>query len=121
MLGALLAADVPNPEDPKGAPLGTVGDELTPERVNAMRHVGVKKVRVFAGYTTIDLRDDEQPTSTRERADPVLAFDVADPETGEVRGRGRRRADRGAAREAAQGRRQQGRGAAAGRRGRVGR
>ena len=83
MLGALLAEDVPNPEEPKGAPLGAVGDELTPERVNAMRHVGVKKVRIFAGYTTIDLRDDENPTSTRERADPVLAFAVADAD-GEV-------------------------------------
>jgi DNA-directed RNA polymerase subunit beta len=83
MLGALLAEEVPNPEEPKGAPLGAVGDELTPERVNAMRHVGVKKVRIFAGYTTIDLRDDENPTSTRERADPVLAFAVADAD-GEV-------------------------------------
>jgi DNA-directed RNA polymerase subunit beta len=60
-----------------------VGDELTPERVNAMRHVGVKKVRIFAGYTTIDLRDDENPTTTRERVDPVLAFAVADAD-GEV-------------------------------------
>src|SRR5260221_4145918 len=42
VIGALLAADVPNPEDPAGAPLGSVGDELTPERINAMRHVGVK-------------------------------------------------------------------------------
>ena len=83
MLGALLAEEVPNPEEPKGAPLGVVGDELTPERVNAMRHVGVKKVRIFAGYTTVDLRDDENPTSTRERADPVLAFAVADAD-GEV-------------------------------------
>ncbi len=83
MLGALLAEEVPNPEEPKGDPLGTVGDELTPERVNAMRHVGVKTVRIFAGYTTVDLRDDENPTSTRERADPVLAFAVADPD-GEV-------------------------------------
>src|SRR6202795_1564850 len=40
VIGALLAADVPNPEDPAGAPLGQVGDELTPERINAMRHVG---------------------------------------------------------------------------------
>src|SRR4026209_2509108 len=40
VIGALLAADVPNPEDPAGAPLGSVGDELTAERVNAMRHVG---------------------------------------------------------------------------------
>ncbi len=83
LLGALLAEDVPNPEDPSGDPLGRMGEELTPERVNAMRHVGVKAVRVFAGYTQLDLREDEQPTTTRERANPVLAFAVADPD-GEV-------------------------------------
>ncbi len=82
--GAMIAADVPNPEDPAGAPLAAVGEELSPERLNTLRHVGVKKVTVFAGYTSIDLRDDEQPTTTRERARQVLAFDVADPETGEV-------------------------------------
>ena len=84
IVGAMLAADVANPEDPKGDPLGKLGDELTPERLQAMRHVGVKKVRVFAGYSAIDLRDDEQPTSNRERSNHVLAFAVADPETGEV-------------------------------------
>ncbi len=83
IVGALLATDVPNPEDPS-ATMGVVGDELTPERLNAMRHVGVKRVRVFAGYTSLDLRDEEQPTTTRERAKHVLAFDVADPDTGEV-------------------------------------
>ncbi|HEX6862536.1 MAG TPA: DNA-directed RNA polymerase subunit beta, partial [Thermoanaerobaculia bacterium] len=80
LLGALLAEDVANPEDAKGAPLGTVGDELTADRVNQMRAVGVKQVRVFAGYSSVDLRDDDQPTTTRERALPVLAFAVADPD-----------------------------------------
>jgi DNA-directed RNA polymerase subunit beta len=84
VIGALLAADVPNPEDAAGAPLGQVGDELTPERINAMRHVGVKVVPVFAGYTTLDLREDEQPTTTRDRHTWVLAFACADPDTGEV-------------------------------------
>ncbi|MBK6421312.1 MAG: DNA-directed RNA polymerase subunit beta [Gemmatimonadetes bacterium] len=84
LMGALIAADVPNPEEPGGSPLAIVGDELSTERLNQLRHVGVKQVTVFAGYTTIDLRDDEQPTTTRERARQVLAFDVADPETGEV-------------------------------------
>src|SRR5436190_1201255 len=43
------------------------------------------KVKVFAGYTSLDLRDEAQPTTTRERQGTyVLAFDVADPETGEV-------------------------------------
>ncbi|MEO8636127.1 MAG: DNA-directed RNA polymerase subunit beta, partial [Gemmatimonadales bacterium] len=84
VVGSLLAADVPNPEDKGGAPLAGVGDELTPERLNVLRHVGVKAVTVFAGYSTLDLRDDDQPTTTRERARQILAFDVADPETGEV-------------------------------------
>jgi DNA-directed RNA polymerase subunit beta len=84
VVGALLSADVANPEDKSGEALGRVGDELTPERLNAMRHIGVKTVEVFTGYGTLDLRDDEQPTSTRDRHKHVLAFDVADPETGEV-------------------------------------
>ncbi len=84
VIGALLAADVPNPEDPSAAPLGAVGDELTVDRVNAMRHVGITTVLCFAGYTTLDLREEEQPTTTRERHPWVLAFAVADPETGEV-------------------------------------
>ncbi len=84
VLGALLAADVPNPENKAGDPLGRLGDELTPERLNAMRHVGVKEVVAFAGYTPLDLREDEQPTTTRDRAPHLLAFDVADPSTGEV-------------------------------------
>jgi len=84
VIGALLATDVPNPEDAAAAPLGSVGDELTVERVNAMRHVGVSTVQCFAGYTTLDLREEEQPTTTRDRHTWVLAFAVADPETGEV-------------------------------------
>jgi DNA-directed RNA polymerase subunit beta len=84
LVGSLVATEVPNPEEKGGAPLATVGDELTQERLNHLRHVGVKAVTVFAGYTALDLREDEQPTTTRERARQVLAFDVADPETGEV-------------------------------------
>src|SRR2546428_672319 len=85
VLGTLLAADVPDPENKKGEPLARVGDELTLERFNAFRRAGIQKVTVFAGYTSLDLREDAQPTTTRERLGaPVLAFDVADPETGEV-------------------------------------
>src|SRR3989449_840146 len=85
VLGTLLAADVPDPENKKGEPLAHVGDELTQELFNTFRRAGITKVRVFAGYTGLDLRDEAQPTSTRERQGPhVLAFDVADPGTGEV-------------------------------------
>jgi DNA-directed RNA polymerase subunit beta len=84
VLGSLLAADIANPEDRSGEPLGVVGDELTQERLNEMRHKGIKSVTVFAGYSTLDVREEEQPTSTRDRQNHMLAFDAADPETGEV-------------------------------------
>jgi DNA-directed RNA polymerase subunit beta len=83
VLGALMAEDVPNPEG--GDPLMREGDDLTVERYNALRRAGVGAVRVFARYTTIDLRDEERPTTMRELDErQVLAFDVPDPETGEV-------------------------------------
>src|SRR6202165_4509380 len=85
VLGTLLAADVPDPENKKGDPLARVGDELTLERFNAFRRAGITAVKVFAGYTSLDLREDAQPTTTQHQpAKYVLAFDVADPETGEV-------------------------------------
>src|SRR5881296_1473300 len=37
VLGTLLAADVPDPENKKGEPLGRVGDELTLEKFNTFR------------------------------------------------------------------------------------
>src|ERR1700694_1813650 len=85
VLGTLLAADVPDPENKKGDPLARVGDELTLERFTAFRRAGITAVKVFAGYTSLDLREDAQPTTTQQQpAKYVLAFDVADPETGEV-------------------------------------
>src|SRR5881296_3152257 len=91
VLGTLLATDVPDPENKKGEPLGKVGDELTLEKFNTFRRAGISKVKVFAGYTSLDLRDEAQPTTTRERQGTyVLAFDVADPETGEVLAEGGR-------------------------------
>src|SRR5512134_3006917 len=61
VLGTLLAADVPDPEHKKGEPLARMGDELTLDRLNAFRRAGITSVRVFAGYTTLDLREDAQP------------------------------------------------------------
>ena len=82
VLGSLLAEPVADPETPD-AWLGGVGDELTPERVAEMRHKGVKRAIVFAGYTALDLRDEEQPTAHRGNANHVLAFDVGNQD-GEV-------------------------------------
>jgi len=91
VLGTLLATDVPDPENKKGEPLGKVGDELTLEKFNTFRRAGISKVTVFAGYTSLDLRDEAQPTTTRERQGAyILAFDVPDPETGEVLAEGGR-------------------------------
>ena len=85
VLNALLAEAVPNPEDEAGDPLGREGDELSPERYNALRKAGVKAVRVFARYSSIDLRDEDRPTTVRDRPEKLmLAFDVPDAETGEV-------------------------------------
>ncbi len=86
VLGTLLAAAVANPEEPKGEPLAQEGDELTLETINVLRRAGVEKVTVFSGYVTLNLRDeDEVPQALREReAKHVLAFDVADPQTGEL-------------------------------------
>src|SRR2546428_713942 len=66
VLGTLLAADVPDPENKKGEPLAQVGDELTQERFNTFRRAGITKVKVFAGYTGLDLRDEAQPTTARQ-------------------------------------------------------
>jgi DNA-directed RNA polymerase subunit beta len=86
VLGTLLAADVPDPENKKGEPLARVGDELVLERFNAFRRAGITSVKVFAGYTSLDLREDAQPTTTQQTPSKyVLAFDVADPD-GEVVG-----------------------------------
>jgi DNA-directed RNA polymerase subunit beta len=85
VLGTLVADPVPDPENKRGAPLMQAGEELTLERLNALRRAGVAKVKVFARYTAYDLREDTQPTTTRDREEKlVVALDVPDPETGEV-------------------------------------
>jgi DNA-directed RNA polymerase subunit beta len=61
------------------------GDELTEEIYNRLRRLGVETVKVFASYTSIDLRDELDAFDRGEREKPrELARDVVDPESGEV-------------------------------------
>src|SRR5688500_9075076 len=61
------------------------GDELTEEVFNRIRRQGIDKVKVFASYQMVDLRDEVDAIERGER--PVrrqLAMDVVDPDSGEV-------------------------------------
>jgi DNA-directed RNA polymerase beta subunit len=61
------------------------GDELTEEVFNRLRRQGIDKIKVFASYQQVDLRDESDAIERGER--PVrrqLAVDVVDPESGEV-------------------------------------
>jgi DNA-directed RNA polymerase subunit beta len=85
VFGSLIAETIPNTEDPEGDPVAREGEELTVDRYNELRKAGVKKLRLFARYATIDLRDEDRPTTVRDPSDrQTLAFDVPDPQTGEV-------------------------------------
>ena len=56
------------------------GDELTEEVFNRLRRLKIDKVKVFASYTMIDLRDEMDAIERGERADGrrILAVDVVD-------------------------------------------
>src|SRR5437773_8059419 len=61
------------------------GDELTEEVFNRLRRQGIDKIKVFASYQQVDLRDEVDAIDRGER--PVrrqLAVDVVDPDSGEV-------------------------------------
>ncbi len=61
------------------------GDELTEEVFNRLRRLKIDKVKVFASYTTIDLRDEMDAIERGERPQRrILALDAVDLETGEV-------------------------------------
>ena len=92
-----------------------VGDELTLEQLNAMRHAGIAKVTVFAGYTVARpaRRGRSRPRRASAQRSTCWRSTSPIPETGEVLAEGGRGADRDAQEEAAQGRRAQGRRAAA--------
>src|SRR5947207_542707 len=61
------------------------GDELTDEVFNRLRRQGIDKVKVFASYQQVDLRDEVDAIERGER--PLrrqLAVDAIDPDGGEV-------------------------------------
>jgi len=61
------------------------GDELTEEVFNRLRRLNVDRVKVFASYTTVDLRDEMDAVERGERAvRRIIAVDAVDPDSGEV-------------------------------------
>src|SRR4051812_7633548 len=61
------------------------GDELTEEVFNRLRRLNIDKVKVFASYTTIDLRDEMDAIERGERpVRRVIAVDAVDADSGEV-------------------------------------
>ena len=105
VLGAIIAEDVTlagtahNPDAPKlktkkarlalereeSELVVREGDELTEEVFNRLRRLDISKVKVFASYTTIDLRDEMDAIERGERAvRRIVAVDAVNPETGEV-------------------------------------
>ncbi|HMF87806.1 MAG TPA: DNA-directed RNA polymerase subunit beta, partial [Gemmatimonadaceae bacterium] len=105
VLGAIIAEDITlagtthNPDAPKlktkkaraalereeSELLVKEGDELTEEVFNRLRRLNVDKVKVFASYTTIDLRDEIDAIERGERpVRRVIAVDAVEPESGEV-------------------------------------
>ncbi|MFL5500212.1 MAG: DNA-directed RNA polymerase subunit beta, partial [Gemmatimonadaceae bacterium] len=105
VLGAIIAEDITlagTAHDPEAPKLKTKkaraalereeselavreGDELTEEVFNRLRRLGIDKVKVFASYTTIDLRDEMDAIERGERpVRRVIAVDAVDAESGEV-------------------------------------
>jgi len=61
------------------------GDELTEEVLARLTRLNIRRIKVFASYTMIDLRDEQDAIDRGERETRrVLALDVVNPETGEV-------------------------------------
>jgi DNA-directed RNA polymerase subunit beta len=62
-----------------------VGTELTEELAERLRELKYRKIKVFASYTTADLRDELDAFERGERDEPhVLARDVVATDSGEV-------------------------------------
>src|ERR671914_126898 len=61
------------------------GDELTDEVFNRLRRQDIDTIKVFASYTTVDLRDEQEAIERGERpVRRILSHDVVDPDGGEV-------------------------------------
>ncbi|MDQ8177263.1 MAG: DNA-directed RNA polymerase subunit beta, partial [Gemmatimonadota bacterium] len=61
------------------------GDELTEEVFQRLRRQKIDRLKVFASYQAVDLRDELDAFERDERPSPrVLAMDVTDGETGEL-------------------------------------
>ncbi|HEX9382304.1 MAG TPA: DNA-directed RNA polymerase subunit beta, partial [Gemmatimonadaceae bacterium] len=107
VLGAIIAEDITlagtthNPDAPKlktkkarlalereeSELVVREGDELTEEVFNRLRRLDIDKVKVFASYTTIDLRDDIDAIERGERPSRrIIAVDAVNGESGEVIG-----------------------------------
>jgi DNA-directed RNA polymerase subunit beta len=92
--GEVTAADAPKPKTKKAKAereraeaelLVREGDELTEEVLNRLVRQGVETCKVFASYTQIDLRDEQDAIDRGEReVRRTLARDVVDADTGEV-------------------------------------
>ncbi len=105
VLGAIVAEDITlvGIETPEDAPkaktkkaraereraeadlLVREGDELTEEMLHRLERQKIKSIRVFASYTQVDLRDEQEAIDRGEReVRRELARDVIDTETGEI-------------------------------------
>jgi DNA-directed RNA polymerase subunit beta len=92
--GEAAAVDAPKPKTKKAKAereraeaelLVREGDELTEEVQNRLIRQGISTIKVFASYTTIDLRDEQEAIERGEReVRRVLARDVVEAESGEV-------------------------------------
>jgi len=94
LAGEAAADDAPKPKTKKARAqrerdenllLVKVGDELTEEVFNRLRRQKIDKLKVFASYMSVDLRDELDAIERGERTNArVIALDVIDPNTGEV-------------------------------------
>jgi len=105
VVGAIIAEDIelPGEATPADAPkartkklraereraenilLVKEGDELTDEVLNRLRRQNIDKVKVFASYQQVDLRDEVDAIERGERPTRrQLAVDAVDPDSGEV-------------------------------------